>query len=508
LTLKALAKEDSADANSIEVSKRVNEEDAEIRDKNGVGSYAQEPNIRIDQILVNGIDFSFVDRTSNPSMHIPLTGLDVEVRDFTTQGIEKTKPIRFNAILTAGEVSLPRKNKEQVAVNNDMGDITSAKFGTESKDSDVMGKHLLFQEMSATGRLSLYPKPDGWVKAGLSGLELVNFKGTAGQVGMTLNDGILDASVDMRFRKEGTVTTRSQLVFTDLSLTEPPDGFLLQLLSLPTSLDTVLFILQDSEGAIKLPLAFKIDEDGLSRGQVVNAAIGATASLIANAVANSPFRIAGTVGDILGAEEKEKKAELETYVLQYASGVTAVSEEQFQEFERLLMRIQKDKNVTATIRHQLGGGDIKYADSLVNLSQKDSIKLLTQLKLDKKVLLTTRDQLASETQAAYAAGYHTEAWNKTQHLQKIERSLGLIERSLDDLLEMMRQGTEHVAKRRTRYACLAMGKARLDTLVDILVSKDISAMHDRIKFFPPRFTETQGNQGSSVSVTLSSSKAR
>lgn len=156
----------------------------------------------------------------------------------------------------------------------------------------------------------------------------------------------------------------------------------------------------------------------------------------------------------------------------------------------------------------MGGGDIKHADSLVNLSQKDSIKLLTQLKLEKKALLATRDQLASETQVAYAAGYHTEAWNKTQRLQKIERNLGLIERSLDDLLEMMRQGIEHVAKRRTRYACLAMSKARLDTLVDILASKDISEMHDRIKIFPPRFTEMQGNQGGSVSVTLSSSKAR
>lgn len=125
--------------------------------------------------------------------------------------------------------------------------------------------------------------------------------------------------------------------------------------------------------------------------------IGSTASLIANAVANSPFRIAGTVGDILGAEDKEKKAELETHVLRYASGVTVLSEDQFQEFDRLLMRIRKDKNISTTIRHQLGGGDIKRADSLVNLSQNDSMKLLSQLKIDKKALLIARDKLASET---------------------------------------------------------------------------------------------------------------
>ena len=508
LTLKALAKKEGADANSVTVSKRVNAEDAEIRDKDGLGSYAQRPNIRIDQILVNGIDFSFVDRTTDPATHIPLTGLDVEVRDFTTQGTEKTKPIRFNAILTAGEVSLPRKDKEQAAASDDSTDVTSAQLGSESEDSDVMEKHLLFQEMSATGRLILYPKPDGWVKAGLSGLELVNFKGIAGQVGVTLNDGILDASVDMRFRREGTVSTRTRLVFTDLSLTEPPDGFLLRHLSLPTSLDTVLFILQDSEGAIRLPLAFKIDEDGLSRGQVVNAATAATAALIANAIASSPFRIAGTVGDILGAEEKKQKTELETYALQYAPGVTVASGEQLQKFERLLMRLQKDKNVTATIRHQLGGGDIKYAESLVNPSQKDNMELLTQLRVDKTALQMTRDQLASETRAAYAAGYHTEAWKKTQRLQETERNLGLIERAQDDLLEMMRPGTEHAARRRTRYACLAIGKTRLNALAGTLASKDIPEMHDRIKFVPPRFTETQGDHGGSVSITLSASKAR
>ena len=508
LTFKTPAKDELEDSNSIEVSKRINEEDTTIPDKNDIPGNVKGPDLRIDQVLVNGIDFSFVDRTTTPNMHIPLTGLDVEVRDFSTQGTEKTKPIRFNAILTSGKVCLPKKGQGQTVDGNDLSNITPAQPATELKNSEVVGKQLLFHEMSATGRLSLYPKPDGWVKAGLSGLELVNFKGPANQVGVTLNDGVLDASVDMRFRKEGTVHTRSQLVFTDLSLTEPPDGFLLQLLSLPTSLDTVLFILQDAGGAIRLPLSFKIDEDGLSKGQVVGAAIGATASLIANAVANSPFRIAGTIGDILGAEDKEKKAELETYVIRYDSGVTSVSQEQFQEFDRLLTRIKKDKNISATIRHQLGGGDIKRADSLVNLSQKDSMELFSRLKLDKQILLINRDKLASETQAAYAAGYNTQAWNKTKQLQKIERSLGLIERSLDDLLEMMRQGTEHIAKRRTRHACLAMGKARLDTLVDILASRDISDMHERIKVFPPRFTETHDNQGGSISITLSTSKAR
>jgi len=132
--------------------------------------------------------------------------------------------------------------------------------------------------------------------------------------------------------------------------------------------------------------------------------------------------------------------------------------------------------------------------------------LLTQLKQDKVTLQSTRDRLSSEAQAAYAASYHTEAWTKTQRLQETERNLGLLERAIDDLLEMMRPGTEHAGKRRTRDACLAIGKARLNNLADTIASTTTSKVQERIKFIPPRFVETEGKSGGTVSVTLRASK--
>ncbi|MBL7188814.1 MAG: DUF748 domain-containing protein [Phycisphaerae bacterium] len=507
VTLKAFAKKDIVDPNRVKGSKAMGDEGIAVSHDDRAGNGPDEPAVRVDQVLVNEIDFTFVDRTTDPAMHIPLKGMDVEIRDFTTRSTKATKPIRFNAIVTAGEVSLARKDAGQVADSNSLADSKSAEARPLPGDLGTMERRLLFQEMSATGRLALYPRPEGWVKAGLSGLELVNFRGTANQVGMTLSDGILDGSVDIRFRGEGKVSTRSRLVFTDLSLTEPPDGFLLRLLSLPTSLDTVLFILQDSDGAIRLPLAFKMDEDGLSRGQVTSAAIGATAAVIANAVAGSPFRLAGTVGGILGVEGEEETA-LETHFLQYAPGVTVTSEGQLREFEALLTQLRKDKNKTATIRHQLGGGDVEHAAALVNLSPEDALSLLDQLKQDKATLQMTRDQFSSRAQAAYAAGNHTEARDQTQRLQEIERRLGLVERAIDDLLEMMRPGTEHAAKRRTRDACLAIGKARLNALADALASTATPDMRNRIKFIPPRFVETEGHSGGTVSITLGTNKVR
>jgi hypothetical protein len=457
---------------------------------------SSKPEIRVDQILVNGIDFVFADKTSEPTMYIPLKGLDFELRGYTTA--EKAGPIRFNAMLTAGEVSLPKKGKTKPAI--DSNNFTVSQLEQKSEGLN-MEQRILFQELSATGNLILYPKPEGWVKVGLSGMELVNFRGTAGKAGMSLNDGVFDTSVDLRFKKEGTLSTKTQIVFTDLSLTEPPDGFIQKLLAIPVSLDTVLFILQDSGGAIKLPVSFKIGENGISGGQIASAAISATAALIANAVANSPFRIAGTVTNVLGMEEKEQGG-LQTYILQYTPGVTTLSNEQLQKIEILITQLKKNKKLTATIRHELGGGDIEYADSLINPSSGSTIELVTKLKQEKTDLYMERDRLASETKANYAAGISNWTLQKMQLLQETERKIGMTERSIDDLLERMRPGSEHAAGRRTRDASLAIGKARLAEIAEILLNMDIPEKQERIRFITPHYNDTQGESGGSINIIL------
>ena len=123
-------------------------------------------------------------------------------------------------------------------------------------------------------------------------------------------------------------------------------------------------------------------------------------------------------------------------------------------------------------------------------------------KQEKAILQFERNRLASETKAAYATGSHAEILEKVHRLQKTERKIGLAERALDDLLERMRPGSEHVAKRRTRDASLAIGKARLDVIADILSTKNISGKQERIKFITPRFSDIQGDSGGRITITL------
>ncbi len=503
MTLKTAVADANVDGNGVAASPPTDPNDALALRVHESQEQDKQVDLRIDQFLINGIDFSFVDNTVDPPMYMPLNGLDVEVRGFATPGAGAKNPIRFNVVASAGEVPLPgvKGGSASVAGKSD----ESSAPGMPAPATTV--NRLLFQEMSATGRLSLYPRPDGWVKAGLSGLELANFKGVAKQKGMTLRDGIFDASVDMRFHKDQPLSTRTKLVFTDLSLTEPPDGFLAKLLTLPVSLDTVLFILCDADGAIRLPLSFKIDEDGISRGQIAQAAVGAAATLITNAVAGSPYRVAGTISNILGGEEKATSG-AEIHVVQYAPAVTTLSEKQVGELASIRERLRRERDLSVTVRHQLGGGDIEKANSLVNLSPTETRELLAKLRQERAELQRMRDELAGQTRAACAAGSRENVMTTTKRLQETETQLGLIERALDDLLETMRPGSEYAARSRTQNACIAIGKARIETLAALLEIEEIPIESGRITFVPPRFTEASDSVKGSITLTLSKSKAR
>ena len=498
MTWRTSAKERSADVNAIAASVTADANDAVAHRAADSRRQGTPFDLRVDQFLVTGVDFALVDNTVAPPMYVPLKGLDVEVRGFATAGAGVKTPMRFNVLATAGEVPLPQTGRNSTSA--------SAEPVEGSSEPSTMENRLLFQELSATGRLTLYPRPDGWVKAGLSGLELVNFRGVASESGMTLRKGVFDASVDMRFHKDQPLSTRTRLVFTDLSLTEPPDGFLAQLLTLPASLDTVLFILRDAGGSIRLPLSFKIDEDGLSRGQITQAAVGAAATLIAGAVAGSPYRVAGTIGNILGGD-KEETSGAETYVVEYAAGVTTLSDRQAAELAQVAERLRNERDLAVTVRHHLGGADIEKAAGLVNLSEPQTKALLAKLRQERSELRRCRDELAGQTRAAYAAGSRGNVTTRTRQLQQVETQLGLIEQALDNLLETMRPGTEYAVRRRTQDACIAIGKARIETVAALLQIELIPETSGRVTFVPPRFTEA-GDPGGRITLTLSKSKAR
>ncbi len=436
------------------------------------------PDIRVDRIWISGIDFTIRDRTSEPNMIVPLTDLDFEVEGFTTRAVTEPKPIRFNMLVSAGSVPIPISDEERP----------------------------LFEEIMASGKIVLYPKLEGWLKTGVSALEVTGFRGPARASGVELNEGVFDAGVDVRFQENGRMSTSARFLFTDLSLSEPDDGPITRFLKLPASLDTVLFVLRDEDGAIEIPLDFEMSEEGLGAAQITTMAVTTLSLLIADAVMNTPFRVVGTVSSlgslVLGGDdEEEEKTAGDPVVLAFEPGTVVPASASRKELKLLAGRMEDEDDLVLTLRHELGGGDLEEAYLRANPSPEDCHYLIIRLKARRIELLSDRAEVASRARAAYASGFESECSAQTQRLQEIDRELGLVEQSLDRVLELMRPGAERQAIRRARDACIAIGSARLKAVLEAMKEAGVEDADERIRITRPRYHETGGSGGGVVTLT-------
>ena len=64
------------------------------------------PALRVDRVLVSGLDFGFEDATVEPPFRLPLADLDVDVRDvrWPPPPVEEERPIRFQTVLRSGRI--------------------------------------------------------------------------------------------------------------------------------------------------------------------------------------------------------------------------------------------------------------------------------------------------------------------------------------------------------------------------------------------------------------------
>jgi hypothetical protein len=437
--------------------------------------------IRVDQLLISGLDFDAEDQTMTPPLIVPLNSLDVEVRDFTTMAPYEDRPIRFNALVNAAKVPIPNK----------IGD-TSPEQHRE-----------LFAQASANGQISLYPQPHGWIKTSVSGLELAALGGPANEAGVTLTGGVFDCSADARLPGDGKIHTTSRFVFTDLSLSEPPQGPIFKLLHLPAPLDVVIGALQDQEGSITVPIdvPVPVQVNKVSTGELVGPAIGAFGSIVATAIASAPLKAVGGVGDLLGLGGNKKHAPQPPIVLPFEAGFTALSPADQAQIKAIALRMKKDKSLNLVIRHDLGGGDLTVANERANPSAKDALNLAEQLRQQQLNALQQRSILAGIARSELAWGSAAAANNTLSQLRQVDQQVAANDDALDRTLALLRPGADRQAARRTRGACLEYGHERLDAIKQALTAAGLTDL-DRVHFATPKFEQVAGDEGGKVVVTL------
>jgi len=465
------------------------------------------PEIRIDRIFMSDIDFVYSDTVAEPDMTIPLVDLDVDISRFTTRAFSQPEPIRFDAYLKGGKVPL-RKRTEGGNLYTAIGRTAASLAGGDEEEEQE--DRPLLEEITVSGKLTLSPRLSGRIKTDISAVELSGFEGPVAGGGVTLDDGILDAGIDLLFNPDGSLDTAARFTMTDLSLSEPADGLISRYLNLPVPLDMVIFLLRDEDGAIEIPLDFHVGVEGMSTGEILSIASTTLGTLIADAVAASPFRVLSTAGDIvpvedllsLGGDEEEAEPLL---TLGFRPGDTFVSRAMAGKLEPLVEALSDDEELVATLTHELGAGDVERAGLRADPSRADCIALVARLRQRKAEIIAQHEQVAAQARAAIAAGFDDRARTARDRLGRLERELGLTERSLDEILEFLRPGSERRAVRRMREACIAVGRLRLEAvralLAERLAAEEVTNVAERIRVKRPRFTEPAGQDGGSVNIT-------
>jgi hypothetical protein len=409
-----------------------------------------------------------------------------------------------------------------------VGDVTDAVRGKEKKQRP-REERPFFQEVAVKGELALAPNLFGSLDVNVEGVELGDLAGLAKANGASLEDGVLDLEAGIRFGSKGDVALRSVTTLTWLDVSEPKDGPIARILHLPAPLNEVQWVLRDEDGSIVVPLDVNVPAMPPEMAPVEKMAklypelmktLGATlGQIIARALLHSPFRALGTGkavltgalsfvpgADLLPLMEKPKPA-LEPIVLRFAAADPAPTTAQLEKLNAAIEKLQGDEKLVVTLRHAVGNADLARERVAANPSPRDRRDILDRLASRRADL--ERDRLAAlaEVRASLEARLVDDADRARAKARGLEAEVATVDRALDQVYDLERDGAERQADRRTRAACVELGKARLDavraTILRALPPKDA----DRIRVSRPRVEDTDATEGT-ITVTVTQSKKR
>lgn len=448
--------------------------------------------VTLNRLTISGLDGRFEDRMVTPVMVLPLTGLDMDARNLSNSPQTQTRAMRFNMLMTAGKVEVPVR-EQGLSVTGVLGDTAKLLTGRKTKTGKVrMVERDLFSQVAASGRVRFNPTPDGWVKLSINGLDLWPLRGTASEVGVVVGSGVLDLTVDGRFAKNGDLNTRSRIVLTDLSLSEPPNGFISRYLALPAPLDAVIMAVKATDGSITLPINVTVKERQISQAQITGQAVSAIGSVITKAFTSSPMKLAEGVTSFVGVGALKgltgKAAKLyEPVVIEYLAG-QAVPELPFTKaVDDLIKRMASDSKLNVVMRSQISMADVEMASLRANPTREECMQLIAEHSQRARELSYLRADMAGQAKAQLASMAPKQADVTLAKLRLLDQELVRTNEALDGVYELLRPGSQRQSMRRTRNAAIAIGQARLEYIAIKLFESNISNALERVQITPAQY---------------------
>ncbi|MGN6507649.1 MAG: DUF748 domain-containing protein, partial [Tepidisphaeraceae bacterium] len=417
---------------------------------------------RIDRLTISGIDLTLEDDVGKPKTVIPITQLDVDVKGLSTAALtQPNKPVRFSAIVGAGKVDLPPR---------------------KGADRTKLQPREVFSEASASGTVTLVPKPNGYVKASISGLEMTAIRGLASEYGITLGGGTFDGRIDARMNGSDSFVAHVYPTFNELRLKEVPNGPIQSIFQLPAPPDVVISTLEDADGSISFPVNVPLNAGKLDTGAVIGSAVGAVGKVVTEAMVAAPLKAAKLVAMLGGADMSSDRLKgLEPVTIDYAPGESQLTPAEEAALKPVIALMKDDPTIQVTLQHTLGAADVALAEQRANPLSEDSRALAENLRQRKfdlqrevaqasvalRVALATED---AKSQAAAADALRAAAARLKENGDE-----------LDQVLDLLRPGAQRQADRRTRTAAILLGDMRMRAVRDALLQSGVPGIANRLR---------------------------
>ncbi|MGN6626756.1 MAG: DUF748 domain-containing protein, partial [Tepidisphaeraceae bacterium] len=417
---------------------------------------------RIDRLTISGIDLTLEDDVGKPKTVIPITQLDVDVKGLSTAALtQPNKPVRFSAIVGAGKVDLPPR---------------------KGADRTKLQPREVFSEASASGTVTLAPKPNGYVKASISGLEMTAIRGLASEYGITLGGGTFDGRIDARMNGSDSFVAHVYPTFNELRLKEVPNGPIQSIFRLPAPPDVVISTLEDADGSISFPVNVPLNAGKLDTGAVIGSAVGAVGKVVTEAMVAAPLKAAKLVAMLGGADMSSDRLKgLEPVTIDYAPGESQLTPAEEAALKPVIALMKDDPTIQVTLQHTLGAADVALAEQRANPLSEDSRALAENLRQRKfdlqrevaQASVALRVALATEDAKSQAAAADTLRAAATRLKENGDE--------LDQVLDLLRPGAQRQADRRTRTVAILLGDMRMRAVRDALLQSGVPGIANRLR---------------------------
>lgn len=472
---------------------------------------APRTNIAIDDLLLRDLDFLYEDQTLSPALSIPLVALDAEVRGLSSRMMTEPRPLRYSLSLGGGKVSLPVR-LEQTSLIRGVAEGVAGAVSSREAETITYEDRPLFRELVSSGQLTFYPATSGWMQVALQGFELTALRGAAVASGIDIGDGVLDVNSRTRLASSRGGHLDSTVSLAHLSLSEPDGGPISRFLKLPAPLDTVIFVLKNEQGEIRLPLAFDFGGGStMGLAEISAKASAAFLRLVTEALAAAPLRAVGSVTDVVGlgglvgGRDRTPKYAGMTAELDFDVGSAHVDRDLTPSLRAIVKAMSKDPLLELEGIHHFGTDDIDRARELANPDSDVALQLLRSLRRKRDELSRERGELAVEARASLSLGRTGEFQEAQASLVRLSRELGEVESRVDQVAALLGRNTGGKAERRRKRVALDIAQSRMDALMRALIRAGVD--QTRINLKRPRFQKPDPEDAGARSRILVQTRA-